>query len=118
MVEAALSGAPLGLTAYDDPPEHLSLTAAWDPQHPLPPAPLGQQQQEGSSNATSGAAAVSAAPAGAVRAQAAASAAALGGGAKIAFMFLTRGPMPLAPIWERFFQASWALAPTASRACA
>ncbi|KAL0372168.1 UNVERIFIED_CONTAM: hypothetical protein Scaly_0898400 [Sesamum calycinum] len=23
---------------------------------------------------------------------------------KIAFMFLTKGPLPLAPLWERFFQ--------------
>lgn len=25
---------------------------------------------------------------------------------KIAFMFLTRGPMPLAPLWERFFKGN------------
>ena len=24
---------------------------------------------------------------------------------KVAFMFLTRGPLPLAPLWERFFRA-------------
>jgi hypothetical protein len=23
---------------------------------------------------------------------------------KVAFMFLTRGPLPLAPLWERFFR--------------
>jgi hypothetical protein len=25
---------------------------------------------------------------------------------KVAFMFLTRGPLPLAPLWERFFNAT------------
>lgn len=26
--------------------------------------------------------------------------------AKVAFMFLTRGPLPMAPLWERFFNGS------------
>jgi hypothetical protein len=25
---------------------------------------------------------------------------------KVAFMFLTRGPLPLAPLWERFFRGN------------
>lgn len=93
MVEAALSASPLGLTALSDPPGQLALGSA-----------------------ASGANATAAAGGRAARLAAAgpASAAAPGGsgaggaggaGPKIAFMFLTRGPMPLARIWERFFEA-------------
>ncbi|CAI7846918.1 unnamed protein product [Closterium sp. NIES-54] len=26
---------------------------------------------------------------------------------KIAFLFMTRGPLPLAPLWEKFFKVGW-----------
>lgn len=26
---------------------------------------------------------------------------------KVAFMFLTKGPLPFAPLWERFFKVRW-----------
>lgn len=84
MVEAALSGAPLGLTAFDDPPEQL--LAAQQQQ-----SPLGNISAATASAAAVAAAAPSAAPAPAQ--------------GKIAFMFLTRGPLPLAAVWERFFKA-------------